>query len=218
MLENKRKFAIVLIIGLIYAGLSFAYSFLGFLHPESGIPLGQISASATIAEVSGHFLFGFLAALPLMDLDLAILTGIMAFAMDTDHFIGALGFNINGRPAHSFFDIVVATLVLVALAKKFGMTKEETIKISFVGAITLFSHLSYDLLASGTGTQFPLFIPFDFNQVVIDSSFWVFFEALAFFTAFLGYYIARRKTKGQPLRPRVPVETQAKMDSASKSP
>ncbi len=191
LIESKHKFAAVVLIACFYVGLSFVYSLIGFIHIEVGVHYHEYSPTKLIIEVTGHFLFGFIASLPLLDFDLSLLTGSLAILIDADHIMDALGFDVSGRPDHSFLYIIVSAAILVYLARRLGIRKKVLIKILFVAPITLFSHLAYDIFAS-TGTNFPLLIPFSFQEVYFDISFWIVFESIAFLIAILGYLAVKR--------------------------
>src|ERR1700731_1326640 len=107
--ESKKKFVLVLTIALFYTGLSLIYSLVGFLYYQPGSHYHEYQLGKLAIEIGGHYLFGFLAALPLLDLDLALLTGGLAILIDVDHVLSALGFNVSGRPDHSILFLIVST-------------------------------------------------------------------------------------------------------------
>jgi hypothetical protein len=193
-LPDKERLRVIALLAILYAYASFAYSFIGFIHMQPGIHYHEYIPSKLAVEVLGHFFFGFVAALPLLDLSLAFLTGALAVLIDTDHLLGAWGFSVSGRPDHSFFYAMVSTVILVVISRKVGMRSPTLAKIAFVGTITLFSHIAYDIFA-GTGSDFPLFIPFNFANTLLLGIDWVVFEIAAVFVAALGWFVSRRIKK-----------------------
>lgn len=88
------------LIAIFYAVLSFAYSTIGFLHPQIAPHYHEYIGLRLVTEILGHFSFGFIAAIPLLDLQMALLTGTGAVLIDSDHFLSALNFDVSGRPDH----------------------------------------------------------------------------------------------------------------------
>jgi membrane-bound metal-dependent hydrolase YbcI (DUF457 family) len=188
---DKEQLRRIIVIAIFYSYLSFAYSFIGFLHMQPSDHYHEYSLSKLAIEVFGHFAFGGAAAIPLLDLDLILLTGSLAILIDADHILGAWDFNVSGRPDHSFLYAIVSTIVLVFLAKKLGTRPEKVAKIAFIGTVTLFAHIAYDLFA-GSGSSFQLLIPFSFQSFTLQYIDWVPFEGLALVIAGLGYVVSRR--------------------------
>jgi hypothetical protein len=190
--ESRKKFVLILTIALFYTGLSLFYSLIGFLYYQPGSHYHEYQLGKLAIEIGGHYLFGFLAALPLLDLDLALLTGALAILIDVDHVLSALGFNISGRPDHSILFLIVSTAFITYISVRMGVPQKLFTKLAFVGAIALFAHLSYDVFAQ-SGTTFQLFIPFSYQEVAISDYSWIVFEAVAILVALFASYLAAKK-------------------------
>lgn len=114
---STRDAKTLIIFTIVYLALSFGFSFIGFLYPETPVPLSEYSGMNLFAEVGGHFLFGFAAALPFLDLDLTLLGGVFAVAIDSDHILSSMGFYVSGRPSHSFFFAVFSGEIAITIGE-----------------------------------------------------------------------------------------------------
>ncbi len=189
--ESRKKFVLVLTIALFYTALSLTYSLIGFVYYQPGSHYHEYRLGKLAIEIGGHYLFGFLAALPLLDLDLALLTGALAILIDVDHILSALGFNVSGRPDHSLLFLMVSTAFIAYIAVRLRVSTRLWIKLVFVGAIALFAHLAYDVFAQ-SGSTFQLFIPFSFQEIAVPDYSWIIFEAAALFTSTIALYLSSR--------------------------
>lgn len=181
----------LLFLAIFYAVLAFAYSTIGFLHPQIAPHYNEYNGLRLVTEIVGHFSFGFIAAMPLLDLQLALLTGTGAVVIDSDHILSSFGFNISGRPDHSFLFIFVSAAILFLMAKRYGgFTKSFLAKFAYFAPIVLFSHIAFDIFAGGP--QFQLFIPFSFETFTLPNRYWIVFEALALLLSCLGYLSSLR--------------------------
>ena len=190
--ESRKKFLLILAVAAFYTGLSLAYSLVGFLYFQPGSHYHEYLFGKLAIEIGGHYLFGFLAALPLLDLDLALLTGALAVLIDIDHLFSALGYNVSGRPDHSILFLIVSTAFILYVAVRMGVSSKLLTKLAFVPAITLFAHLSYDVFAQ-SGSTFQLFIPFSYEEVLVPDYSWIIFEAAAILTALFALFLSSRK-------------------------
>ncbi len=97
--------------------MSFSYSFFGFYSPQAKtIKRFDTFGSLTPQEVGGHFLFGFIAGLPFRKLRMAVLCGLMALVLDTDHILNAAGFEVQGRLSHSIPFAIIASVLVGTIA------------------------------------------------------------------------------------------------------
>lgn len=190
--ESRKKFVLILTIALFYTVLSLAYSSVGFLYYQPGSHYHEYRFGLLAIEIGGHYLFGFLAALPLLDLDLALLTGSLAILIDVDHIFSALGFNVSGRPDHSILFLIVSTAFIIYLAVRMRVSQKLLTKLAFVGAIALLAHLAYDVFAQ-SGSTFQLFIPFSYEEIAVPDYSWILFEVAAIFTAIFAPYLANKQ-------------------------
>ncbi len=183
----------IVLLGLFYAALAFLYSAIGFLHPEAS-HFHEYTGTKFAIEVLGHFSFGFIASIPLWDLEISLLTGAAAVLIDTDHVLSALCINISGRPDHSFLFVLVSAVILFYFVERSNFPKISLIKFMFFAPIVVFSHISYDIFAVplGSSSSFQLLIPFSFELVTIPYDYWILFEAVALILSFVGYFLANR--------------------------
>jgi hypothetical protein len=181
------------LLAIFYAGLAFLYSAIGFLHPEIS-HFHEYTTSKLALEVFGHFAFGFAASIPFFDLELSLLTGAAAVFIDTDHILSAIGFDVSGRPDHSFLFVAVSAIILFYVAQRSDeFSKNFLIKFSFFAPVVVFSHIAYDIFAvpMGSSSSFQLFIPFSYASVTLQYNYWIVFEALALVFSFTGYVLAK---------------------------
>lgn len=186
------SFRKIVFLAILYALLSFAYSAIGFLHPQVPPHYHEYAGFRLLTEIVGHFSFGFVAAVPLFDLRLALLTGAGAVLIDSDHLLSDLNFNVGGRPDHSLLFIVVSTTIMLLAASRYGTFRKDFLaKFAFVASIVLFSHISYDIFAGG-GSSFQLLIPFSFEEFTFPFQDWIVFEAIAIVISSCGYLYSRQ--------------------------
>jgi len=184
MIGFVRSRARLVELAVLFTGAAFAFSLLGFLHPEPAVHFHEYAPPKLAVEVAGHFLFGFAAALPLMDMDICLLVGSMAVLIDIDHLLASLGFGVSGRPDHSFAFAVLASLIVPYLARRLGIGERRARRLALVGFVVVLSHIAYDTFSSAyidtTGVNsFPLLLPFSFGQTSIPGSWWPLLEACA---------------------------------------
>ena len=123
----------MIILSIIYVVLSFAYSALGFLH---GLPHGngsEYTISFLIPEIGGHILFAVVAILPFLDLELCVLSAVIAVFIDMDHLLGIFTkLPFVGRPNHSILFILVTISILVYAATRMNLSRSSLIKVAFI--------------------------------------------------------------------------------------
>ena len=108
-----------------------------------------------MVEIGGHFLFGVVAGAATGRLAPALLAGIEAVLIDSDHLMAVAGFSIDARLSHSlFFILLSSSLIAWAGSRAFGLSSRGIIAVTLASFLT---HLAYDI-ASGDGS-FPLFFP-----------------------------------------------------------
>jgi hypothetical protein len=105
----------IISIALAFGALAFLYSFIGFFGNEvNHIITFDAFGSLTPQEIGGHFLFGYIVALPTRNLKIGVLSGLMALTIDADHLLNAAGFDIQARMGHSV-SFAILSSVLIAL-------------------------------------------------------------------------------------------------------
>lgn len=110
---------IILLIASVFGSLAFLYSLLGFFNNETIISRFDTFGSLTPQEIGGHFLFGYIVALPTRNIKLGMLAGLMALTIDADHLLNAAGFEIQGRMGHSVSFAVLASALMGFIATQF---------------------------------------------------------------------------------------------------
>jgi hypothetical protein len=101
----------VFLIASIFGALAFLYSFFGLLSIQT-TPRFDTFSSLTPQEIGGHFLFGYIVALPTRNLKIGVLAGLMALAIDADHVLNAAGFNLQGRMSHSVSFAILSSVLI----------------------------------------------------------------------------------------------------------
>jgi hypothetical protein len=71
-----------------------------------------------IHEIGGHFLFGFIVGIAVRSVKIAILTGLMALAIDSDHLLDIVGFSIQSRIDHSVLFVILSSILMSLIATK----------------------------------------------------------------------------------------------------
>ncbi|MDG6924137.1 MAG: hypothetical protein JRN67_12705 [Nitrososphaerota archaeon] len=184
----------LVLLALLYAAIALGYSFIGFLHPQFGSHYHEYSFPNLIVEISGHFVFGFVAAIPFLDLGISLLAGAAAVLIDADHVLSALNYNVSGRPDHSFLFILVSMAILILMARLGNLSESFQVKLSLLAPVILFAHISFDIFIAGGDTSFQLLIPFSFAFQTFPFYYWVLFETAALLLSLIGYFMCRRRT------------------------
>ena len=110
---------IIISLSLVFGALGFLYSFVGFFdHRTENIIQLDPFRTLTIEEIGGHFLFGFIVAIPFKNLKISILTGLMALTIDADHLLNVTGFHIQGRIDHSIPFAILSSILMSIIASK----------------------------------------------------------------------------------------------------
>jgi hypothetical protein len=142
------------LLSLLFGVASLSWSLLGLLFPALGHYRGVYSP-ALLAEVGGHFVFGLVAGAATGRLLPAVLAGLEAVLIDSDHLIAAAGFSIDARLSHSlFFALLSSLLIAWAGRRAFGLSSYGLVAVTLASFLT---HLAFDIV-SGDGS-FPLFFP-----------------------------------------------------------
>jgi len=143
------------LLSLLFGAVSLSWSLLGLLFPFA-VPYKVAYSPALLAEVVGHFLFGLVAGAATGRLAPALLAGLEAVLIDSDHLMAAAGFSIDARLSHSLSFILFSSF-LVARAGRRREFASNSYAIMAVTLASFLTHLAYDI-ASGDGF-FPLFFP-----------------------------------------------------------
>lgn len=175
---------------LLFCVLSAAFSLVGLALPERG-PLGNPSGGLNIHEIGGHLIWGLAVGATFLSVRYAIVTGLFAVLIDSDHLIALLHLDALSRMSHSIAFGIIAVIVLMI---SFGRKDYRLGAAVFAGIL---SHLSFDTFAGSDG-RFPLFTPFYNHPIIFPNIDWVYFEIAAVVVAgTVAILVARQSRKVQ---------------------
>ena len=180
---------------IIFASVSFVFSMIGALFPESeftfviGNPL--IVSGITYEHVLGHIFWGAIIGLGTLSVRYIILGGSFAIFLDADHLLQFLDIELVSRMSHSIpFAIVVSIVFFVVLRRK-------DIRICAVAIGAVLSHIAFDIfladVALNSDTEFPLFSPFTFETVSFQGLDWFWVQIIGVITVAITSYLHKRK-------------------------
>jgi len=109
----------IIFIASAFGALAFVYSFIGFFSNEVNHINIDAFGSLTPQEIGGHFLFGYVVALPTRNLKMGVLSGLMALTIDADHLLNAAGFDIQGRMGHSVSFAILSSVLIALMVSQF---------------------------------------------------------------------------------------------------
>lgn len=184
----KKGASFVIKTALLFCILSATFSFVGMLLPERG-PQINPSGGLNVHEIGGHLIWGLVAGAAFLSLRYAIITGLFAVLIDSDHLVGLFHVDALSRMSHSIAFGAIAIVVLMVL---FGRKDYKLGAAAFAGVL---SHLSFDTFAGSDG-RFPLFVPFYNHQIIFQNIDWIYFEVAAI--AIVGFVtiLMTRKSQG----------------------
>jgi len=180
---------------IIFASVSFAFSMIGALFPESeftvviGNPL--VVSSITYEHVLGHVFWGAVIGLGTLSIRYIILGGSFAIFLDADHLLQFLDIELVSRMSHSIpFAIIVSIVFFIILRGK-------DIRVCVVAFAAVLSHLAFDIfladVALGSATNFPLFSPFTFETVPFQGLDWLGIQIIGVALVAITSYSFKRK-------------------------
>jgi hypothetical protein len=142
------------LLSILFGAVSLSWSLLGLLFPFLG-PYTAAYSPALLAEVGGHFLFGVVAGAATGRLAPALLAGLEAVLIDSDHLMAVAGFSIDARLSHSLFFMSLSSLLIAWAGRRaFALSSRGLMAVTLASFLT---HLAFDI-ASGDGS-FPLLFP-----------------------------------------------------------
>jgi hypothetical protein len=99
---SVHQLLLLIFFSLVFGALGFLYSFIGFFdHQRENINSLDLFNELTIQEIGGHFLFGFIVSIPLKNVKISILTGLMALTIDSDHLLNSNEHYYSQNPLQS---------------------------------------------------------------------------------------------------------------------
>jgi len=152
---QSRPVTSAILLSLLFGAVSLSWSLLGLLFPFV-VPYKAVYSPALLGEVTAHFLFGLAAGAATARLAPALLAGLEAVFIDSDHLMAAAGFAVDARLSHSVAFILLSSL-LIARASRRSALASNSRAVMLVTLASFLTHLAYDI-ASGDG-DFPLFFP-----------------------------------------------------------
>ena len=180
---------------IIFAGISFGFSVIGGLFPDSehtfviGNPL--LVSGITVEHVIGHIFWGAVIGLGTLSIRYIILGGSFAILLDADHLLQFLDIELVSRMSHSIPFAVVATIVF------FLVFRGKDLRLCAVAFAAVLSHIAFDVfladVAFGTSTKFPLFSPFILETVKFQGLDWLGIEIIGVLIVVVVSYLFKRK-------------------------
>jgi hypothetical protein len=193
MLKDSIKF--ILKNSIIFALVSFGFSMIGALFPESeftfviGNPL--VVSGITYEHVLGHIFWGAIIGLGTLSIRYIILGGSFAIFLDADHLLQFLDIELVSRMSHSIPFAVIVSIVF------FVILRGKDIRICAVAFGAVLSHIAFDIfladVALNSGTEFPLFSPFTFETVSFQGLDWLAIQIVGVSLVVIVSYFYKRK-------------------------
>jgi len=180
---------------IIFALVSFGFSVIGALFPESeftfviGNPL--VVSGVTYEHVLGHVFWGAIIGLGTLSIRYIILGGSFAIFLDSDHLLQFLDIELVSRMSHSIPFAVIASIVF------FIILRGKDIRICAVAFAAVLSHIAFDVFLAdvtfSSSTNFPLFSPFTFETVSLEGLDWLGIQIIGVALVAITSYFYRRK-------------------------
>ena len=214
MASRATRLLTIILIALAFGALAFLYSFVGFFSNEINNIRTFGVGSLSPQEIGGHFLFGYLVALPTRNLKMCVLTGLMALTIDADHLLNAAGFDIQSRMGHSVSFAILSSVMIgfivsqifqkesvwneksrvdkkaVEANGKLLLLRPEKGSIFSLFLIITFaafmSHIAFDVFVDA-GASFPLLVPFIFSEFFIPQIYALPIEGAAVLLVYLSF-------------------------------
>ena len=180
---------------IIFALVSFGFSVIGALFPESeftfviGNPL--VVSGVTYEHVLGHVFWGAIIGLGTLSIRYIILGGSFAIFLDSDHLLQFLDIELVSRMSHSIPFAIIASIVF------FIILRGKDIRICAVAFAAVLSHIAFDVFLADvtfrSSTNFPLFSPFTFETVSLQGLDWLGIQIIGVALVAITSYFYRRK-------------------------
>jgi hypothetical protein len=191
----KDHFKFILKNSIIFAGISFGFSIIGGLFPDSehtfviGNPF--LVSGITIEHVIGHIFWGAIIGLGTLSIRYIVIGGSFAILLDADHLLQFLDIEMVSRMSHSIPFAVIASVIF------FIIFRGKDLKICAVVFGAILSHIAFDIfladVAFGNTTTFPLFSPFILDRIEFGGLDWLGIEIIGVVIVAVVSYIYKRK-------------------------
>jgi len=180
---------------IIFALVSFGFSVIGALFPESeftfviGNPF--VVSGVTYEHVLGHVFWGAIIGLGTLSIRYIILGGSFAIFLDADHLLQFLDIELVSRMSHSIPFAIIASIVF------FIILRGKDIRMCAVAFAAVLSHIAFDVFLADvvfrSSTNFPLFSPFTFERVSLQGLDWLGIQIIGVVLVVIASYFYRRK-------------------------
>ena len=180
---------------IIFAGISFGFSIIGGLFPDSehtfviGNPF--LVSGITIEHVVGHVFWGAIIGLGTLSIRYVVIGGSFAILLDADHLLQFLDIEMVARMSHSIPFAVIASVIF------FIIFRGKDLKVCAVAFGAILSHIAFDTfladVAFGNTTTFPLFSPFILERIEFGGLDWLGIEIIGVVIVAVVSYLYKRK-------------------------
>ena len=197
----KHHLKFILKNSIIFASLSFTFSIIGTMFPEStntwiiGNPLEEVIVSGIgIQHVIGHILWGSIIGLGTLSIRYIILGGGFAILLDVDHLLQFLDIEMVVRMSHSIPFAIIGVIIF------YFISRGKELKTCAVAFAAVLSHIAFDIFLSdiafnGDHSAFPLLSPFLLDGFTFKGYDWFIFEFIGVLIVAIVSYVSIKKGK-----------------------
>ena len=197
----KHHVKFILKNSIIFASLSFTFSIIGTMFPESpntwivGNPLEDVIGSGIgIQHIIGHILWGSIIGLGTLSIRYIILGGGFALLLDADHLLQFLDIEMVVRMSHSIPFAIIGVIVF------YFISRGKELKTCAVAFAAVLSHIAFDIFLSdiafnGDHSAFPLLSPFLLDGFTFKGYDWFIFEVIGVLIVAIVSYVSIKKEK-----------------------
>ena len=191
----KEHLRFILQNSIIFAVISFGFSIIGGLFPDSEYTsvLGNpfVVSGITIEHIMGHIFWGAIIGLGTLSIRYIILGGSFAILLDADHLLQFLDIELVARMSHSIPFAIIAAIVF------FIILRGKDLRIIAVVFGAILSHIAFDVfladIAFDTSTTFPLFSPFMLDRIELAGLDWLWIEIIGISIVAVTSYLFKKK-------------------------
>ena len=189
---EKKDILLIISVSLIYCSLSAGFSLISTVLPDKTALANPIErGSLNIKEITGHFLWGVVAATVTLQIRYILLGGTLAVLIDSDHLVGLLHVEGLPRMSHSIAFAIIATTILVIIFRK-----SDYYILGAIIATSVLTHISYDAFDGEFG--FPIFTPFMNKIIQFPKADWILFEIAAIsILGIVSFASTRKRSEGK---------------------
>lgn len=169
---EKKDILFVIGVSVIYCSLSASFSLVSTILPDRVVLENPLQhGSLNIKEITGHFIWGAIAAFVTLRIRYILLGGLLAVLIDSDHLVGLLHVEGIPRMGHSITFAIIATVVLIMIFRG------NRYQLGSIVATSILTHISYDVFDGEFG--FPIMTPFVNKIIQFPKTDWIIFEIVA---------------------------------------